>query len=203
VEGTATVCCLGCPPCMPHMYRTPPGRATTMSCASRYCFVTYLLNSPACVLCLCLLSSACLLHLAAHDDAIHTCISHAAGAYHPDRIGSNLCMVRSLCLRVCVHCIMSALQACPCLQSARYLLKNLLGSQTGRAPQGSASYLGNAKAEMKSKCEVSKAKQWREPDVQLAALRYCIVTMPTSILQHSVCACRLSHCPLCCSWGWR
>ncbi len=98
---------------------------------------------------------------------------------------------------------MSALWACLCLQSARYLLKNLLGSQTGRAPQGSASYLGNAKAEMKSKCEVSKAKQWPEPDVQLAALRYCIVTRPTSIvtrptsiLQHSVCACRLSHCTL-------
>ena len=62
-----------------------------------------------------------------------------------------------------------------CVQSARYLLKNLLGSQTGRAPQGSAAYLGNAKAEMKSKCEVSKAKQWREPGVQLAALRYCAV----------------------------
>lgn len=77
---------------------------------------------------------------------------------------------------------MSALQACLCLQSARYLLKNLLGSQTGRAPQGSASYLGNAKAEMKSKCEVSKAKQWREPDVQLAALRYCPVPRPTSIV---------------------
>ena len=61
------------------------------------------------------------------------------------------------------------------MQSARYLLKNLLGSQTGRAPQGSAAYLGNAKAEMKSKCEVSKAKQWREPGVQLAALRYCAV----------------------------
>ncbi len=77
---------------------------------------------------------------------------------------------------------MSAVQACQCLQSARYLLKNLLGSQTGRAPQGSASYLGNAKAEMKSKCEVSKAKQWREPDVQLAALRYCPVPRPTSIV---------------------
>ncbi len=35
VEGTATACCLACPPCTPHMYRTPPGRATTMSCASR------------------------------------------------------------------------------------------------------------------------------------------------------------------------
>ena len=80
-----------------------------------------------------------------------------------------------------MHYIMSALQACLCLQSARYLLKNLLGSQTGRAPQGSASYLGNAKAEMKSKCEVSKAKQWREPDVQLAALRCCIVTRLSSI----------------------
>lgn len=103
---------------------------------------------------------------------------------------------------------MSALQACLCLQSARYLLKNLLGSQTGRAPQGSASYLGNAKAEIKSKCEVSKAKQWREPDVQLAALRCCGVTNPTSIVtrpqlhvQHSVCACSFSHCTLCCSSG--
>ena len=113
--------------------------------------------------------------------------------------------IHCVCMFVCVtiHCIMSALQTCLCLQSARYLLKNLLGSQTGRAPQGSASYLGNAKAEMKSKCEVSKAKQWREPDVQLAALRCCIVTRPTSILQHSVRACRLSHCTLCCSWQCR
>lgn len=58
-----------------------------------------------------------------------------------------------------------------CVQNARYLLKNLLGSQSGRRPQGSAAYLGNAKAEMKSRCEVSKAKQWREPGQQLAALR--------------------------------
>ena len=57
------------------------------------------------------------------------------------------------------------------VQNARYLLKNLLGSQSGRRPQGSAAYLGNAKAEMKSRCEVSKAKQWREPAQQLAALR--------------------------------
>ena len=57
------------------------------------------------------------------------------------------------------------------LQNARYLLKNLLGSQSGRRPQGSAAYLGNAKAEMKSKCEVSKAQQWREPGQQLAALK--------------------------------
>ena len=70
------------------------------------------------------------------------------------------------------------------LQSARYLLKNLLGSQTGRAPQGSAAYLGNAKAEMKSKCEVSKAKQWREPGVQLAALRYCSVPFNYVISQY-------------------
>ena len=60
---------------------------------------------------------------------------------------------------------------CTSVQNARYLLKNLLGAQSGRRPQGSASYLGNAKAEMKSRCEVSKAKQWREPAMQLAALR--------------------------------
>ena len=58
------------------------------------------------------------------------------------------------------------------MQSARYLLKNLLGARSGRAPQGSASYLGNAKTEMKSKCEASSAKQWRDPAIQLAALRH-------------------------------
>lgn len=58
------------------------------------------------------------------------------------------------------------------IQSARYLLKNLLGARSGRAPQGSASYLGNAKTEMKSKCEASSAKQWRDPAIQLAALRH-------------------------------
>lgn len=61
------------------------------------------------------------------------------------------------------------------VQSARYLLKNLLGARSGRTPQGSAAYLGNAKKEMKSKCEADSAKQWRDPAIQLAAFR-CVVS---------------------------
>lgn len=67
------------------------------------------------------------------------------------------------------------------MQSARYLLKNLLGARSGRAPQGSASYLGNAKTEMKSKCEASSAKQWRDPAIQLAALRHVLLTAVHSL----------------------
>ncbi|KAL3130658.1 hypothetical protein ABBQ38_008049 [Trebouxia sp. C0009 RCD-2024] len=76
-----------------------------------------------------------------------------------------------------------------CLQSARYLLKNLLGSQSGRRPQGSAAYLGNAKAEMKNRCEVSKAKQWREPDMQLAALRHRATRLCIEAAQSLMTAC--------------
>lgn len=76
-----------------------------------------------------------------------------------------------------------------CLQSARYLLKNLLGARSGRTPQGSAAYLGNAKREMKSKCEADSAKQWRDPAIQLAALRHRATRLCIEAAQNLMKAC--------------
>ena len=57
------------------------------------------------------------------------------------------------------------------MQSARYLIKNLLATRAGKQPQGSAAYLGNAKGEMRMRCSVQDATEWRDPKVQLAAFR--------------------------------
>jgi len=59
-----------------------------------------------------------------------------------------------------------------CLQSARALIKALVSAGQGKSPQGSAAYLGNAKAEMRARCQVHNAKDWRDPEVQLAAFRH-------------------------------
>jgi len=57
------------------------------------------------------------------------------------------------------------------VQSARYLVKKLLGARSGAAPEGSCAFLQNCDLEMKYCCEANTAKQWEEPAIQLAALR--------------------------------
>ncbi|KAK9824680.1 hypothetical protein WJX72_012328 [[Myrmecia] bisecta] len=69
-----------------------------------------------------------------------------------------------------------------CLQTARYLLKNLLAVQSGKPAAGSAAYLQSAQQEMQSRCSLESAEGWLQAEPLLAAFRHratrlCIVAV--------------------------
>jgi len=59
-----------------------------------------------------------------------------------------------------------------CLQTARYLLKQMLAAQQGAAMTGSAAYLSNLKQELESRCPAQGEAAWNDVPVILSALRH-------------------------------
>ncbi|EIE26831.1 acyl-CoA oxidase [Coccomyxa subellipsoidea C-169] len=59
------------------------------------------------------------------------------------------------------------------LQTARYLVKQLLAARAGKAGGvGSADYTNNAEAELRQRCPVASSRDWLDPAVQSAAFRH-------------------------------
>jgi hypothetical protein len=69
----------------------------------------------------------------------------------------------------------------PLLQTARYLVKQLLAAQAGKASGvGSADYTNNAEALLRQPCSVASSRDWLDPAVQSAAFR-CDLFAPLEI----------------------
>nr|AWK67839.1 ACOX [Dunaliella tertiolecta] len=66
-----------------------------------------------------------------------------------------------------------------CLQTARYLLKALVGVQRGQQATGSASYLNHAAAELHAKSAVQGASGWNAHALQ-SAMRHCATRLAAS-----------------------
>ncbi|BDA40509.1 Peroxisomal acyl-coenzyme A oxidase 1 [Coccomyxa sp. Obi] len=59
------------------------------------------------------------------------------------------------------------------LQTARYLVKQLLAARAGKASGvGSAVYTNNAEAELRQRCPVTCSRDWLDPAMQSAAFRH-------------------------------
>ena len=56
-------------------------------------------------------------------------------------------------------------------QTARFLVKNLLAAESGKAAAGSVEYVTNARATLQERCAVRSATGWLSADAQVAALR--------------------------------